>query len=378
MHRPHDLGHHGEAALAGKLDDLFLLVADELGNGRDAGCRQQVVDKAGRDVAVLPYPIDDATYAGHVDAVHHDVLVGGLGRLHHLRQGGGQRHLVAEVYVAALQKLLHLGAGRADAGQDGEYRLAALAYLLVEHVVDFEYLHQARRAEDDHDGIYLREPLLAVVDGQRQLLGAAGSQDVNGIADTTAGQQLRLQLVGSRARQRRNIHAALRQGVGQHHAGAAGMGDDGEVDGVLAAAAQGLRQTEDAADGRQFLARETAHDAGLAEQGLDSRVARGDGSRMTRRRPTAALRRACLDGGYPTALANERGGVVEHLVGVGNVLDVEQLHQRVVLGVEVLVHILQHALDAYLMTVTDRPYTIESQSFSNGTFKNEYSRGAAA
>ena len=36
---------------------------------------------------------------------------------------------------------------------------------------------------------------------------------------------------------------------------------------------------------------------------------------------------------------------------------------RISIGIEVLIHILQYVLDAYLLTVTDRPNTIELQTF---------------
>ena len=41
-----------------------------------------------------------------------------------------------------------------------------------------------------------------------------------------------------------------------------------------------LSYLKDAPHGGQLLAAEAAHDAGLAEQGLDGRVAAGDGTRM--------------------------------------------------------------------------------------------------
>ena len=54
-----------------------------------------------------------------------------------------------------------------------------------------------------------------------------------------------------------------------------------------------------------YQAREAAHDARLAEQGLDGTVGRRDGSRMARGRTTATLRRSRLDGCNATALANQ-------------------------------------------------------------------------
>ena len=51
----------------------------------------------------------------------------------------------------------------------------------------------------------------------------------------------------------------------------------------------------------------------------------------------------------------------EQLVRIGDILYVEQLDGRVALGVEVFIHILQHILYAYLLSVADRPYGVELQ-----------------
>ncbi len=66
----------------------------------------------------------------------------------------------------------------------------------------------------------------------------------------------------------------------------------------------------------------------------------------------------------------------KQLVGVGNILDVKQFHKRVALGVEMLVHVFQNALDANLLTVANRPHGIKRQAFRHGTFKNENRRCA--
>ena len=62
------------------------------------------------------------------------------------------------------------------------------------------------------------------------------------------------------------------------------MGNDSEV---LAGEAG---QCEDTAHGGELLTAEAAHDAGLAEEGLDGRVAGGDGTGVTAG-GTAACRR---------------------------------------------------------------------------------------
>ena len=61
------------------------------------------------------------------------------------------------------------------------------------------------------------------------------------------------------------------------------MGGNGE------AAALQRGQGEDTAHGGKLFTREAAHDAGLAEKGLDGSIARGDGTRMTGGSTRAAL-----------------------------------------------------------------------------------------
>ena len=83
------------------------------------------------------------------------------------------------------------------------------------------------------------------------------------------------------------------------------MGDDGEV------AALERRQGKNAADGGELLAREATYDASLTEQGLDSRIATGNGTRMAGGGSAATLRGTGLDGGNATALADETGSMEE-------------------------------------------------------------------
>ena len=98
------------------------------------------------------------------------------------------------------------------------------------------------------------------------------------------------------------------------------MGDNGKT------LARQRWQCHDAAYGGQLFAAVTAHDAGLAEQGFDSRIAAGYGSCMRRCRTAATLAAACFDGGNATAFANKAGGMEQQLVRVGDVLDIEQFH----------------------------------------------------
>ena len=49
----------------------------------------------------------------------------------------------------------------------------------------------------------------------------------------------------------------------------------------------------------------------------------------------------------------------EQFVGIGDILHIQQFDGRVGVGIEVFVHILQHILDANLLTVADRPHRVE-------------------
>ena len=66
----------------------------------------------------------------------------------------------------------------------------------------------------------------------------------------------------------------------------------------------------------------------------------------------------------------------QQFVGVRYVLYVQQLHLRVGLGVEVLVHKLQHVLNAYLLAVADAPHRVELQALGHGRLKDEHRRGS--
>lgn len=66
----------------------------------------------------------------------------------------------------------------------------------------------------------------------------------------------------------------------------------------------------------------------------------------------------------------------QELVGVGDVLDIEELDAGVVLGIKVLVHILEHVLDADLLAVADTPYGVELQTLLDGRLQDEDGRGA--
>ena len=316
---PHDLGHHREARAAGKGQHFFLLGRHELVHQRDARRTEQGLHLMGRDVAVVGDGVDDATDARHVHAKQLDFVGRGAGYIHDARQHGTQRHLVGKVYVALLQEGSHLGSGCVDGGQDGENRLAAGLHGFVQHVVHVEHRHQARRAEDGHHGVDVVELVFAIVQTELQVFGRTRSENVDGVSHRSARIELCLQFVGQGAFEPRHVQSALAQSIGQHHARPAGMGDDGEV------LAFQFGQGEDTTHGGQLLARIAAHDARLAEEGLDGGVAAGDGTCMRTGRTAAALAAAALDGGDATSLPDERRGMEKQAVGVADALDVEQL-----------------------------------------------------
>ena len=154
----------------------------------------------GRNIAVFADSVDDSTDARHIHAVNLNLLFGRLGRLHNLRQSGGERHLVGEVHVAATQKFLYLGTGGVHTRQNRENRLLTLANFLVEHVVNLENFYKSRRSEDDHNGIDFLEFLFTIVDGNAEMFGHSRRQNVDGIGDARTRQQLFLQFVGSFSR----------------------------------------------------------------------------------------------------------------------------------------------------------------------------------
>ena len=266
----------------------------------------------------------------------------------------------------------HLGARGDDRREDREDRLAAFLHLLVQHLVSVVQLDQPGAAEDHHHEVDLVEAALAIVDRRGQVLGRAGADDVDGVADGRAGVELRLQLVGHGALELRDVEPALREGVGQHDGGPAGVGDDG------AAATRHGFQRKNTSDRRQLLAAEAADDPRLAEERLDGGIGAGDGPRVRRGRPLPRLGAPGLDGGDAAALADERRGVVEQLVRVSNLFDIKHLDRRVQHGVEVLIHILEYLLDAYLLGVAHGPYRRETQSLRQGRLNDEQRRPAGA
>ena len=80
------------------------------------------------------------------------------------------------------QELRHLRASSVQTWQHREYRLLALAYLLIQHVVGLVELRQSRRSVDNGYGVDVVELVLAVVNHRAQLLGRTCGQKVDGVS----------------------------------------------------------------------------------------------------------------------------------------------------------------------------------------------------
>ena len=320
VYRSHHLRHHRETRAAREGKHLLLILRDELFHHGNACRAQQCLHVVRFDVALPRDGVDDAADARHVHAEEFYLVVCRTRCVHDARKRRAQRHLVGKVHMPLLQEVCHLGTRRIDGRKDGEYRLAAGLHLLVQHVVHLEHRHQSRRAENRHHGIHFIELLLTILQAEAQMFRRARGEDVDGVAHRRAGKQLAFQLLGKRALQLGHVQPALAQGIGQHHARSARMGDDGEVLPFQ------FGQGENATHRRQLLARIATHDARLAEQRLHCRIAAGDGTRMRTCRTASALAAARLDGGNPAPLLYQRRGMEQQPVGVADAFYVKQFY----------------------------------------------------
>ncbi len=267
-------------------------------------------------------------------------------------------------------ELLHLVLHHNHRGQDGVDGLAALLHLLVQQVVNVEYGEQTGATEDDHHGINLVEIIFAGVDDVAQVLGGASGQKIDGVGHRRASEELLQQRIGLGAADGRHFQSVVRQHVGEHHGGTAGMGNHGDV----LALELGVHQHR--GHGDEFLAAIAAHYARLAEQRVHGHIAAGQRARVAAGGAAAGAGAARLDGGYAASLADERRRVFEQLLRLVDALDVEQLDARAGGRVERLVHVLQHLLNANLGAVAHGIYAIESQSFGYAHIEDEQRRGA--
>ena len=259
VHRAYYLGHNGKARATRKSQHFVFLDRHEFLHHRNAGRTQQGLHLIGRDVTVLLNGVDDTPDARYVHTEQLNLVIGRPRGIEHPAQGCTQGYLVGKVHVAFGQEVGHFCSCRIDRRQDGKYRLAAMLHLLVQDVVHLVHGHQPRRAKDGQHGIDVIQLLFAIIQTKSQMFGCTRSQDVDGIAHSGPWIKFRLQFVHQRAFQFGDVQPAFTQGVGQHHTGTSGMGDDSKV------APLQFRQGEDAAHGGQFLTGKATHDARLTE-----------------------------------------------------------------------------------------------------------------
>ena len=94
----------------------------------------------------------------------------------------------------------------------------------MQHIIDLEDFNESWGAKDDHNGINIIHPL-TIVDGNAQMLGRTRGENIDGVGHATAWQQLFLEFFGNRSTQWGHVHTTLREGIRQHHARTAGMGN---------------------------------------------------------------------------------------------------------------------------------------------------------
>ena len=68
----------------------------------------------------------------------------------------------------------------------------------------------------------------------------------------------------------------------------------------------------------------------------------------------------------------------EQFVWIGDILDIQEFDLGIGLRIEVLVHILQHILNANLFAIADAPHTVELQAFDDSTLQDEHRRRTRA
>ena len=209
MNRSHHLGHYGISHLLGKVSQRFLVVAHHLRHHRNAGTFQELMHDIWCHVTIFLDASDDIPYARHIHAKEFYLGSSRRRRTDDACQCGGERHFVRKIHMAFLQKLGHFGTCRMHTRQDGEDRLVAFLDLLMKHIVCRIELYQSRSAKDNEDGINLWEPLIAVVDGNAQLLGRSRGQNIYRITHGSTSKELALQLLCGRTLQFGNLHSAL-------------------------------------------------------------------------------------------------------------------------------------------------------------------------
>ena len=172
--------------------------------------------------------------------------------------------------------------------------------------------------------------------------------------------------------QARNLHAAVREDVGEHNCGTTSVGDDG------AALALELGVHEDGADRGELLTVLAANDTGFAEECIDSSIVSGESASVAGSGAATCCAAARLNSGDMAALVDEAAAVLEETLGVANLFHIEHDDAAGGLGVESLVEMFQNVLDADLSAVADSPDAVEGQTVGDAVLFDEDSGSARA
>ena len=209
MYRSYHLRHHWITHLLGKGRQGLLVIAHHLRHHRNTGTLQQLMHNIRRHITIFLNIADDIPDTGHIHAKEFDLRCGRRRCADNAGKCGGQRHFVREIDMTFFQKFCHFGTSRMHAGQDGEDRFMTFLNFLVKHIIGRIELYQSGRAKDNEDSIYLREPLIAVVNGNAQLFRCSCGQNVYRITHGSTGKELVLQFLCGRTFQLRHLQSSF-------------------------------------------------------------------------------------------------------------------------------------------------------------------------
>ena len=231
-------GEDGATLLAHDLDEIGgVLLVGGFGRAGD-GQRRRLVDGA-QVVGVAPHVVEDAR--GHVGIVEGGD-VGAVENVH-------PRHHFGAAHPTGEHRLF-------DAGEDAAHLVGGLGG--VGHVLG---------GEDDHEAV-----AVGVGDGGLDRFGVARgvgvAQDVNRVVVAPVARQNLVELVRGLIGERGQLPAAFDERVGGEHAGATGVGDDGQ-----ARAARARLLGEYFGHGEEVREVFDAQDAAAAEGGVEHVVA---------------------------------------------------------------------------------------------------------
>ena len=205
------------------------------------------------------------------------------------------------------------------------------------------------------------------------MFGGASGEEVDGIAHRGAWEELLQKGFAGRVfLERRHFHATIGEHIRKHHSGSARMGH------YSAAFALDFGVHEHAANGGQLLTVLAAHNTSFAEQGIHSGIVGSQSARMRRSSTRAGSRATALDGRDVASLVDEAAAMPKQPLRVADLFHIKHDDARRLLGVEGLVQVLQHVLDAQLGTVAHCPNAVELQAVAHTVLLDEHSCCATA